>query len=158
MTAQTLVKLTDDDRRRLGEIIDRNRRSAKRSNTRIERLAMALLWSDCSPEGPSWSADRVSEALGLTAANLERLKRRFLAGGVDGAFTPAPSEPRPSGSVVADPVFAERLAALAASKAPEGHERWSVRLLARVAVEKRMVDSISHTTVFRILKMRQTAS
>lgn len=44
--------------------------------------------------------------------------------------------------------------ALACSKAPEGHSRWTVRLLAEKAVELDFVDSISPATVHKLLKKR----
>jgi hypothetical protein len=42
--------------------------------------------------------------------------------------------------------------ALACSEPPEGHARWSLRLLADKLVELEHVDSISHKTVGEILK------
>ena len=44
--------------------------------------------------------------------------------------------------------------ALACSKAPEGHSRWTLRLLAERAVALNIVDSISHVRVQQILKKR----
>ena len=46
------------------------------------------------------------------------------------------------------------IVALACSKAPEGHSRWTVRLLAEKAVELDFVDSISPATVHKLLKKR----
>ena len=42
--------------------------------------------------------------------------------------------------------------ALACSEAPEGRERWSMRLLADKAVEMGIVESVSHETVRKTLK------
>lgn len=44
------------------------------------------------------------------------------------------------------------ITALACSEAPEGHGRWSLRLLADKIVELNYCDSISHEHVSRILK------
>lgn len=44
--------------------------------------------------------------------------------------------------------------ALACGEPPEGRARWTIRLLASKAVELDFVDSISPTTVYRILKKR----
>ena len=44
------------------------------------------------------------------------------------------------------------LIALACSEPPEGHERWTLRLLAERLVELEVVDSISHTAVGKKLK------
>ena len=45
-----------------------------------------------------------------------------------------------------------RLIALACSKPPKGHAKWSLRLLADQAVELEIVDSVSYETVRRTLK------
>lgn len=41
---------------------------------------------------------------------------------------------------------------LACSKAPEGHSRWTLRLLAEKAVELNIIDSISYVRVQQLLK------
>lgn len=45
-----------------------------------------------------------------------------------------------------------QITALACSEAPEGHERWSLRMLADKIVELGYCESISHTQVGAILK------
>ena len=48
-----------------------------------------------------------------------------------------------------------RLIALACSEAPEGRNRWSMRLLAdKKALELGIVESVSHETVRKALKKR----
>lgn len=44
--------------------------------------------------------------------------------------------------------------ALACSEPPEGYSRWTVKLLAEKAVELNFIDSISPSTVHRLLKKR----
>ena len=51
-----------------------------------------------------------------------------------------------------DGAFDARLTALACSKAPEGYQRWTARLLADKLVELKIVDSVSTMTVHRSLK------
>jgi hypothetical protein len=45
-----------------------------------------------------------------------------------------------------------RLVALACSQPPEGHARWSLRMLVDRLVELEIVEDISHQTVRRTLK------
>jgi hypothetical protein len=54
----------------------------------------------------------------------------------------------------ADGDFEAHLVALSCSKAPEGYERWSLRLLADKIVELEYIDSVSYETVRRVLKKR----
>ena len=51
-----------------------------------------------------------------------------------------------------DAVTDAQIIALACSEAPEGHGKWSLRLLAEKAVELEYVETISHTKVKHILK------
>jgi hypothetical protein len=44
------------------------------------------------------------------------------------------------------------LIALFCSQAPEGHERWTLRMLADKMVELDIVDSVSHETIRQTLK------
>ena len=54
----------------------------------------------------------------------------------------------------ADGELEARIIALACGEPPENRARWTVRLLANKAVELDFVDSISPSTVYRILKKR----
>ena len=45
-----------------------------------------------------------------------------------------------------------KITALACSEAPEGHAKWSLRLLAEKVVEAEYCEEISHTHIGRILK------
>jgi transposase len=46
---------------------------------------------------------------------------------------------------------------IACSKPPDGRSRWTLRLMADRAVELNVVDSISHTTILRILKKMRSS-
>ena len=49
------------------------------------------------------------------------------------------------------------LIALACSPAPEGHDHWTLRVLAGKAVELGLVESLSHETVRLRLKKRHSS-
>lgn len=57
-----------------------------------------------------------------------------------------PTKPKLDGEAEA------QIIALACSKPPEGYSRWTIRLLAEKAVELHYVDSLSPSTVHRLLK------
>jgi hypothetical protein len=50
-----------------------------------------------------------------------------------------------------------RLITLACSKAPDGRENWSLRLLADRAVELKIVDSTSRETVRKVLSKTRSS-
>jgi transposase len=60
--------------------------------------------------------------------------------------------PRSGRPVVVDGVQQAKITALACSDAPDGHTRWSLRLLADKVVEAGFCETISHTLVGTILK------
>ena len=133
------VRLTLEERNQLDRLV----RGGK-SSARITARARILLKTD---EG--WTAPRVAQALDVAEATVLRIKRRFTEDGLDG--------------VLKDRVQAHRyrklddrgeahLIALACSDAPEGHERWNLRLLADRMVELGVVASLSHETVRLHLK------
>lgn len=113
--------------------------------------ARALLLCDAGPNGPAWTVASVAEALGVTSRTIEHIKKRFVEGGLEAALERKQREIPPR-AVVFDGEFEARLTALACSEAPEGHARWTVRLLADKAVELKFASSVSHMTAQRILK------
>jgi hypothetical protein len=60
--------------------------------------------------------------------------------------------PRSGRPIVIDGVQRAKITALACSDAPEGHDRWTLRLLAEKVVEHGFCDTISHTMVGNVLK------
>lgn len=60
--------------------------------------------------------------------------------------------PRPGRPIVIDGMQRAKITAMACSDAPEGHARWSLRLLADKVVEAGFCNEISHTMVGNVLK------
>ena len=81
---------------------------------------------------------------------MTRVRRRFVEGGLEAALhrkvQVKRKEPKLDGDKEA------HLIALACSEAPEGRDRWSLRLLAGRMVELGQVDELSHETVRQTLK------
>jgi len=91
----------------------------------------------------------IATTLGLSVQTVFNIKRRYLTEGCEAALQDKPRSgkpPRIGGEARA------KLTALACSQAPDGHARWTLRLLADRAVKLGFVDSISHTAVKQILK------
>jgi transposase len=95
----------------------------------------------------------VAEALGITSRTIEHLKQRFVEEGLEAALERKPRD-KPPRDVKFDGAFEARLIALACTDAPEGHTRWTVRLLADKAVELNFAEAVSPMTVQRTLKKR----
>jgi len=93
--------------------------------------------------------------LQISMRKIDRVKKRFVEGGLDAAL-----EKRTGNRIYAkkaDGDFEAHLIALSCSEPPDGFARWSLRLLADKVVELNYIDSISHETVRRVLKKRDQA-
>jgi transposase len=146
MSPRYRVTLSEQERKELETL-------TKRGKTHARRFihARALLLSDASTDGPSWSVADTAEALGVSSRTIEHLKKRFVEEGLEAALKRKPRE-KPPREVIFDGAFEARLIAMACSAVPEGQKRWTVRLLADKAVELNFAESVSHMTVQRVLK------
>ncbi len=91
----------------------------------------------------------IAALLGCSPTTVYNIKHRYQAEGLESALTEKPRSGKPTR------IMGEgraRITALACSESPEGHARWTLRLLADKAVELGFCDSISHNHVRQILK------
>ena len=92
---------------------------------------------------------QVAKALMVGPATVGRVRQRFVEGGLERALDDLP---RPGQRRKLDGRQEAHLVAVACSAAPEGHTRWTLRLLADEAVKLELTDSISRETVRQVLK------
>jgi transposase len=146
MSPRYRVTLTEQERIELEAL-------TKRGVTHARRVihARALLLSDASSAGPAWGVSATAEALGISERTIEHLKQRFVEEGLAAALERKPRE-KPPREVTFDGAFEARLLALACSDTPEGHHRWTIRLLADKVVELNFAESVSLMTIQRVLK------
>ena len=140
------VTLTKEERIELESLTRRGKIHARRFIH-----ARALLLCDAGSEGPAWSVADTAAALGVSSRTIEHLKKRFVEEGLEAALERKPRE-KPPREATFDGAFEARLIALACTDAPEGHRRWTVRLLADKVVELNIASSVSHMTIQRALK------
>jgi len=137
-----VVKLTEEERDELKRLISRGKSSARK-----QTRARILLKAD---EGLK---DReIVAALGVGRSTVERTRKRFVEGNLAKALN---EDPRPGARRKVDGRVEAHLIATACAPAPEGHARWSLRLLAERLVELGVVESISHETVRQVLKKNE---
>ena len=117
---------------------------AGRSSAEAITRARILLKTD---EG--WTASQVATALDISERTVFRAKRRYAEEGLNEVLRHRNQVNRYQ--KVDDRVEAH-LIALACSPAPDGHDHWTLRLLAGKAVELGLVESLSHETVRLRLK------
>ena len=91
----------------------------------------------------------IYKELSICSATVYNIRIRYEKGGLQNALY---DSPRPGKPAQITPEQRAKITALACSKPPEGHAKWTLRLLADRAVEFQFVEEISHETVREILK------
>jgi Homeodomain-like domain len=135
-----VLKLSSEER----EIFEKVITDSRTPGWKILR-ARALLKCDQGPQGPAWSDSRIAEALECTVNSLENWRKQAVLQGPLSLLERKPYQPWKEPKL--DGEKEARLTALACSPAPDGHARWTLRLLAEHLVKLDVVDSISHETV-----------
>src|SRR5262245_36418328 len=131
------VKLTKKDRDYLESLLTKGKLPAK-----IFKRATGLLELD---RGKTLQA--VAETLGVCYITVAAWRDNYNEQGLK-RLEDAPRSGRPP---EIDGKLRAKITALACSEAPEGHAKWSLRLLAEKVVEAEYCEEISHTHVGRIL-------
>ena len=140
-----IVELTTEERSQLKEIIDAERMAAHK-----RRKARILLKVDQGSKGPGWTDDQAAASFDCRRQTVERLRQRLIDRGFENVL-----EHKNIGAPRAkalDGVAEAHTIALACGDAPEGRNRWTVRLLADKLVELQLVDSCSKSSLHRTLK------
>lgn len=89
------------------------------------------------------------EALGVSATMVGKIRQRCVEEGVDAALE---DRPRPGAAPKLTEKQCAHVIALACTPAPEGHDHWTLRLLADQGVQLGFSDSFSHEAVRQLLK------
>jgi transposase len=134
-----LINLSDEDRENLLQLTRKGSLKARKF-----KRAVILLKADEGLSDP-----QIMAALNVSRPCVERIRKRFVADGMERALN---EDPRPGQRRKLDGRAEATLIATACTEAPEGHERWTLRLLAGKLVQLQVVDAISHETVRRTLK------
>lgn len=135
------VTLSKQERQRLEKIVASGTDRARK----ITRCRILLL----ADEAKGKTDEEISDALGVCLATIFNIRRRYHHRGLAWAIHEAPRSGQPpkfNGKSMA------KITAIACSKPPEGHARWSLRLLADRVVALDIVESISYQSIRNILK------
>jgi transposase len=146
MRTKYVVELTDEQRQGLERVVNRGRESARK----ITRARILLKADEGEPD------EEIAQALGVGLATVGRVRKRFAEGGPDIAVQRRPQPPRPQKRKL-DGEAEAKLVMLACSKSPDGHEHWTLDLLADRMVKLNYVPAVSRDTVGRALKKTRSS-
>src|SRR5437867_11337532 len=142
MAIRYAVDLIDTERVALREIISKNK--AKRS-TIINAYILLKADRTCG-----WTNEAIASAYEVSTKKVEQLKKRFVEEGFEAALYRKPVTNAHRRKITGDEEA--HLIALSCSEAPEGQERWPLRMLADKMVELEVIASVSHETIRRTVK------
>jgi len=132
------ITLSEDDRSTLERLLSAGTLSARKF-----KRATALLELDRGK-----TLVQVATTLSVSYPTISTWRDGYNATGLN-CLDDAPRSGRP---IEIDGMQRAKITALACSDVPEGHARWSLRLLAEKAVESGLCDHVSHSFVGDVLK------
>ena len=95
------------------------------------------------------TAPRVAEGLPITAKAVRQIADRYKNGGLDCALY---DRQRPGAKALLDDSQKQRIVAMVCGKPPEGRARWTVRLIAKEAVKRKLVPRAGRETIRVLLE------
>jgi transposase len=133
------VELSQEEQEQLERLIRKGKSSA-RKQTRARILLKA---------NEGMAVQEIMKALDASEDMVYRARQRFVEEGLEAALN---DKPRPGQKFKLNDKQCAHVIALACSDAPDGHEHWTLRLLADKVVALGFAESISHETIRRVLK------
>jgi transposase len=140
-----IVALTESERMELETLTKKGKIAAYKMNH-----ARILLLSDVNQEGGGWIDRKISEALNVGQATIERVRQRCVEEGIESALNRRKQENRRS--QIIDGEKEAYLVALACSQTPTGKSHWTLKMLADKMVELKYVEEVSTETIRKTLK------
>ena len=140
------MRLSSEERQQLETLVRKGKSPARRL-----LKARILLKADVSEAGEGWSDSRIIEALDASPSMVYRVRKQLVEEGF-AAVLSRKQRATPAVAPIFDGEKEAKLIALACSKPPQGHARWSLRLLENKVVELGIVDRASDSTIGRTLK------
>jgi len=136
------VRLSGKDRSSIMAMLRRGRESA-----RVLRRASILYQLD-----QGLKISRIAENLGVVPKTVRSISRRFTEEGLESALN---EKPRPGKARVLDIRQSQRIIAMVCGPAPEGRARWTVRLIAEEAVQRKLTPQVGRETIRVLLQSHE---
>lgn len=139
------VTLTSEEREDLIALVNKGKGPAGKL-----KRARILLMADEAQANGGWKDDDIVQALHTSRRTVERTRQKCVEMGVEAAINH--TRPKRTRSKVLDGAAEARLVQLACSEVPDGHEKWTMQMLADRLIELEVVETVSRETVRTTLK------
>jgi len=131
------IKVSARDRAQINQLL---RGGVQQVRLVLRALALRLLAGGVT-------APQVAQTVPLTPKAIREIAHRYIEDGLDRALY---EKQRPGAKQVLDDSQKQRIIAMVCSQPPEGRARWTVRLIAKEAVKRKLVPRVGRETI-RIL-------
>lgn len=145
MNQSYVVKLTPEDRSYLEGLM-----KSGGISVRVFKKAFILLQSDQSQQGPGWTYEKIIAAYHVSQMLITETRKKYVKKGLPEALYR--QKPTREYRSIVDGKAEAHLIASACGKPPEGHVRWTLRLLRDHMITAGYVEQISHETIRKALK------
>lgn len=145
MNKKYIVNLTSEERSYLEKLVSSGNAPARKLTR-----ARILLKSDCGEDGSNWTYKAICEAFEVNSLTVFNVRKAYMERGLEAALNR--KKPEREYEHRLDGEAEAHLIALTCSEAPEGYDRWSLRLLQDRFVQLGFVDRVSHETIRTTLK------
>ncbi len=140
-----VINLSDEDRKKLQDIVAKGKSSAK-----MILRANILLASDQSNK-KHMSVAEIATVYHTTPTTVQNVRTSYANNGLEATIIRKKREKPPVAPKVTGEVEAH-IIALACGDPPEGYSKWTLRLLADRCIELNYAETLSYVTVYRVLK------
>jgi hypothetical protein len=149
MPKKYIVRLTDEERDMLNQIV-------KKRGVAAQRVRRAVMLLKAEVDGPSWAEAKSAEACGCRTRTVENLRERLVTEGVETTLQGKPkSRVR---SQVLDGEQEAKIIALRVGHPPQGGAKGTLRLWAEQAMTLAITEAVSSETLQRTLKKTSSRS
>lgn len=141
------IKLEEQER----DFLNKHIRSGNWTPRQVTRARILLL---ADIDGPHQYIDKkISKELQCSQATVFNTRKRFsLQGSIEDTLF---DKPRPGRPKLVDGVIDAHMTTIACSTPPEGHAKWTLRMIKNRLITLEVVEKISHMTVGRALKKKK---
>jgi transposase len=139
------VQLRDEEQAELRALVNKGKGNARRMTR-----ARILLLADENRDAGGWKDAAIAQALGVGQRTVERVREKCVEMGIEAALNH--TRPKKRKEKLSDGAAEARLVQLACSAAADGHETWTMQMLADKLIELEVVETVSRETVRTTLK------
>ena len=140
-----IVDLTNSERAELEKLTKKGKIAAYKMNH-----ARILLLADINQLDGGWTDLKISQALNIGQATVERVRQRFVKEGIESALSRKKQENRRA--KIIDGEKEAYLIAMACGETPIGQAKWTLQMLADKMIELSYVEKVSRETIRKTLK------